>query len=110
MHEPDEALLTRLQAGDASAFEAVGRTYQRDLYRLAYRFTRNVEDAKDRREIGLELHSGQNRIVRRIFEALGYKVTKLDRVVYAGLTKKGVARGKWRFLDEQEVIRLKMLK
>jgi 23S rRNA pseudouridine2605 synthase len=69
-----------------------------------------VEDAKDRREIGMELHSGQNRVVRRIFESLGYKVTKLDRVVYAGLTKKGILRGKWRFLDEQEVIRLKMLK
>ncbi|HEU5395212.1 MAG TPA: sigma-70 family RNA polymerase sigma factor, partial [Candidatus Methylomirabilis sp.] len=47
MHEPDEALLTRLRAGDASAFEAVVRTYQRNLYRLAYRFTRNMEDAKD---------------------------------------------------------------
>ena len=69
-----------------------------------------VEDAKDRREIGMELHSGQNRVVRRIFESLGYKVTKLDRVVYAGLTKKGILRGKWRFLDEQEVNRLKMLK
>jgi 23S rRNA pseudouridine2605 synthase len=69
-----------------------------------------VEDAKDRREIGMELHSGQNRIVRRLFESLGYKVTKLDRVVYAGLTKKGILRGKWRFLDEQEVIRLKMLR
>jgi 23S rRNA pseudouridine2605 synthase len=69
-----------------------------------------VEDAKDRREIGLELHSGQNRVVRRIFESLGYKVTKLDRVVYAGLTKKGVPRGKWRFLNEREVIQLKMLK
>jgi 23S rRNA pseudouridine2605 synthase len=69
-----------------------------------------VEDAKDRREIGLELHSGQNRVVRRIFESLGYKVTKLDRVVYAGLTKKGIPRGKWRFLSDQEVIRLKMLR
>lgn len=47
MHEPDEALLTRLRAGDASAFEVVVRTYERNLYRLAYRFTRNVEDAKD---------------------------------------------------------------
>lgn len=69
-----------------------------------------VEDAKDRREVGLELHSGQNRVVRRIFESLGYKVTKLDRVVYAGLTKRGIPRGKWRFLNEQEVIRLKMLR
>ena len=69
-----------------------------------------VEDAKDRREVGMELHSGQNRVVRKIFESLGYKVTKLDRVVYAGLTKKGIPRGKWRFLDEKEVIRLKMLR
>lgn len=69
-----------------------------------------VEDAKDRREVGLELHSGQNRVVRRIFESLGYKVSRLDRVMYANLTKKGIPRGKWRFLNEQEVIRLKMLK
>lgn len=69
-----------------------------------------VEDAADRREVGMEIHSGQNRVVRRIFEALGYKVTKLDRVMFAGLTKKNLQRGKWRFLTEREVINLKMLR
>jgi 23S rRNA pseudouridine2605 synthase len=69
-----------------------------------------VEDAKDRREVGLEIHSGQNRVVRRIFEALGYKVTRLDRVMFAGLTKKNLPRGKWRFLNDREVISLKMLR
>ncbi len=58
--------------------------------------------------IGLEIHSGQNRVVRRIFDALGYKVTKLDRVFFAGLTKKNVQRGKYRFLTEREVNMLKM--
>ncbi len=67
--------------------------------RLAYLETKN--------EIGLEIHSGRNRIVRRIFESLGYDVVKLDRVMYAGLTKKNVSRGKWRFLSEKEVIQLK---
>ncbi len=69
-----------------------------------------VEDAADRKEVGLEIHSGQNRVVRRIFESLGYKVTKLDRVMFAGLTKKNLPRGKWRFLSEREVINLKMLR
>lgn len=64
-------------------------------------------DAKN--ELGLEIHSGKNRIVRRIFESLGYEVEKLDRVIYAGLTKKNVLRGKWRFLSKQEVINLKHL-
>ena len=57
----------------------------------------------DRKQVGIEIHSGRNRIVRRIFEHLGYKVTKLDRVYFAGLTKKNVRRGDWRFLTEQEV-------
>ncbi|MEO6831887.1 MAG: pseudouridine synthase, partial [Chitinophagaceae bacterium] len=61
-------------------------------------------------ELGLEIHSGRNRIVRRIFESLGYDVVKLDRVVYAGLTKKNVSRGSWRFLTEKEVINLKHFK
>lgn len=63
-----------------------------------------------KREIGVEIHSGRNRIVRRIFEHLGYEVTKLDRVIFAGLTKKDLPRGHWRHLTEQEVINLKMIK
>lgn len=63
-----------------------------------------------KKEIGVEIHSGRNRIVRRIFEHLGYEVTKLDRVIYAGLTKKDLPRGHWRHLTEQEVINLKMIK
>lgn len=66
-------------------------------------------DAKDKSIIGIELHSGRNRIVRRIFEHLGYKVKNLDRVMYANLTKKNVLRGKWRFLSEAEVRSLKYL-
>lgn len=61
-------------------------------------------------ELGLEIHSGRNRIVRRIFESLGYVVEKLDRVMYAGLTKKNLPRSKWRFLDEREVVLLKHFK
>ena len=61
-------------------------------------------------EVGIEIHNGKNRIVRRIFESLGYVVEKLDRVVFAGLTKKNVSRGKWRFLTEKEVILLKHFK
>jgi 23S rRNA pseudouridine2605 synthase len=66
-------------------------------------------DPKDRTQIGLEIHSGRNRIVRRIFEHLGYDVKALDRVMYAGLTKKNVQRGKWRLLNEREVRLLKYL-
>ena len=61
-------------------------------------------------ELGLEIHSGRNRIVRRIFESLGYVVEKLDRVMYAGLTKKNLPRSKWRYLDEREVVLLKHFK
>ncbi len=61
----------------------------------------------DKKEIGIEIHSGRNRIVRRIFEFLGYTVTKLDRVYYAGLTKKNLKRGAWRFLTREEVERLR---
>jgi 16S rRNA U516 pseudouridylate synthase RsuA-like enzyme len=66
-----------------------------------------VKDGK-RKEIGIEIHSGRNRIVRRIFEHLGYKVEKLDRVYFAGLTKYNLPRGRWRHLTEQEVNALKM--
>ena len=62
----------------------------------------------DKKQVGIEIHSGKNRIVRRIFESLGYKVNKLDRVQFAGLTKKNVRRGDWRFLTEEEVDRLRM--
>jgi len=62
----------------------------------------------DRKHIGLEIHSGQNRVVRRIFEKVGYKVVNLDRVSFAGLTKKNVGRGKWRFLTPKEVAYLQM--
>ena len=64
---------------------------------------------KDKSVIGIEIHSGRNRIVRRIFEHLKYDVRGLDRVMYAGLTKKNVDRGKWRFLSEKEVRLLKYL-
>ena len=66
-------------------------------------------DVKDKSVIGIEIHSGRNRIVRRIFEHLGYDVKNLDRVMYANLTKKNVERGKWRFLNEKEVRILKYM-
>lgn len=62
----------------------------------------------DKKQVGIEIHSGRNRIVRRMFEHLGYKVTKLDRVYFAGVTKKNLKRGDWRFLTEEEVIALRM--
>lgn len=62
----------------------------------------------DKKQVGIEIHSGKNRIVRRIFEHLGYKVVKLDRVYFAGLTKKNLRRGEWRFLTEEEVRMLRM--
>jgi 23S rRNA pseudouridine2605 synthase len=62
----------------------------------------------EKSQVGLEIHSGRNRIVRRIFESLGYRVKKLDRVYFAGLTKKNLRRGAWRFLDEKEIGLLKM--
>jgi len=64
-------------------------------------------DVKDKTQIGVEIHSGRNRIVRRIFEKLGYDVRQLDRVIFAGLTKKNIERGKWRSLSEKEVRDLK---
>jgi 23S rRNA pseudouridine2605 synthase len=64
-------------------------------------------DPVDKTQIGIELHSGQNRVIRRIFESLGYKVKKLDRVYFAGLTKKNLQRGRWRFLTEKEINMLK---
>jgi len=64
-------------------------------------------DTEDKSQIGIELHSGQNRVIRRMFESIGYKVKKLDRVYFAGLTKKNLRRGKWRFLTDKEVSMLK---
>ncbi|MCB0739805.1 MAG: rRNA pseudouridine synthase, partial [Chitinophagaceae bacterium] len=64
-------------------------------------------DTRDKKQIGIEIHSGRNRIVRRIFESLGYTVKNLDRVIFAGLTKKNIERGKWRFLQEKEIRDLK---
>ena len=65
-------------------------------------------DATDRKKLGIEIHSGKNRIVRRIFESLGYEVRALDRVYFAGLTKKGLKKGEWRYLTEGEVNILRM--
>ncbi len=74
----------------------------------------NVDDlafvSDDKTVVGIEIHSGRNRIVRRIFEHVGYKVMYLDRVMYAGLTKKDLPRGTWRYLDEKEVVQLKHMK
>jgi 23S rRNA pseudouridine2605 synthase len=66
-------------------------------------------DAKDKAVIGIELHSGRNRVVRRMFECLGYDVRNLDRVMYGNLTKKNVERGKWRYLNEKEIRLLKFM-
>jgi 23S rRNA pseudouridine2605 synthase len=67
-------------------------------------------DIKDKTQIGVELHSGRNRVVRRVFEHYGYQVKNLDRVMFAGLTKKNVERGKWRYLNEKEIRDLKYFK
>jgi 23S rRNA pseudouridine2605 synthase len=66
-------------------------------------------DGTDKKLVGLEIHSGQNRIVRRLFEKIGYEVVKLDRVMFAGLTKKDLTRGRWRFLTDAEVSSLKRI-
>ncbi len=66
--------------------------------------------SEDKRSIGVQIHMGRNRIVRRMFEAIGYEVIRLDRVMYADLTKKDLSRGKWRYLSEKELIKLKYLK
>ncbi len=68
-----------------------------------------VGDGANKEDVGVELHSGRNRIVRRLFESVGYNVRKLDRVVFGPLTKKDLPRGRWRFLTEAEVGMLKML-
>jgi 23S rRNA pseudouridine2605 synthase len=65
-------------------------------------------DPADKSQVGVEVHSGRNRIIRRMFEYFEYQVIKLDRVYFAGLTKKGLPRGRWRFLTSAEVSKLKM--
>ena len=89
-----------------------------DLHQIAEGITLEDGDIKadaieyasptDKKQVGIEIHSGKNRIVRRIFESLGYHVVKLDRVYFAGLTKKNVRRGDWRYLTEKEVQMLRM--
>ena len=69
-----------------------------------------VSGVENKKEVGIELHSGRNRIIRRIFESLGYRVVRLDRVSFANLTKKDLPRGKWRHLTPKEISYLKMLK
>jgi len=64
-------------------------------------------DPDDKTQVGIELHSGKNRVIKRMFESMGYRVRKLDRVYFAGLTKKNVPRGKWRFLSQKEISMLK---
>jgi 23S rRNA pseudouridine2605 synthase len=76
---------------------------------IAYAHIQELRGAIDKKQIGVELHSGRNRIVRKIFEHLGYTIKKLDRTIYAGLTKKDLPRGKWRHLTNLEVSSLKML-
>ncbi|MEQ6123064.1 pseudouridine synthase [Pseudotenacibaculum sp. MALMAid0570] len=66
-------------------------------------------EGQSKTEVGIEIHSGRNRIVRKIFEHIGYKVVKLDRVIFAGLTKKNLPRGRWRELTSQEIINLQMI-
>jgi 23S rRNA pseudouridine2605 synthase len=68
----------------------------------------HIGSGKDKKQVGIELHSGKNRIIRRMFEHLGYKVIKLDRSYFAGLTKKDLSRGQWRFLTDKEIGLLKM--
>ena len=80
----------------------------RNLYNKIHVDEINYIDEDDHKQVGVEIHSGRNRIVRRMFDHLGYKVVRLDRVYFAGLTKKNLPRGKWRHLSEMEVNMLKM--
>lgn len=116
----DGALAHKLSHPSYSIKKVYQVTLDKNLTKADYQAIANGIDLEDgkaqvdeiayleqRNEIGLEIHSGRNRIVRRIFESLGYVVEKLDRMMYAGLTKKNLPRGKWRVLDEKEVIMLK---
>lgn len=95
-----------LKFEDLKAIEE-GVTIEESVIRVAE--ISYIENAP-KREVGIEIHSTRNKAVQRIFEHLGYEVEKLDRVVYAGLTKKDLPRGHWRYLTEQEVINLGMIK
>ena len=88
-------------------FESIMAGVELDGEKIAADALNFVKD-DDFKQVGIEIHSGQNRVVRRIFEKLGYKVVRLDRVFFAGLTKKNIPRGKYRFLSEKEVNMLKM--
>ena len=78
-------------------------------HRILYVSLHNFDINRDKKTIGVELHSGKNRIIRRLFEALGYNVVKLDRTVFAGLNKKNLPRGNYRFLTGAEITQLKMM-
>ena len=91
----------------AEHFENILGGITLDDFKIAADTLEFVKDG-DLKQIGIEIHSGQNRVVRRIFEKLGYRVIRLDRVYFAGLTKKNLPRGKYRFLNEREVNMLKM--
>ena len=92
---------------EAADFETILSGVMLDDEKIAADSLEFVKEG-DYKQLGIEIHSGQNRVVRRIFEKLGYKVVRLDRVYFAGLTKKNVPRGKYRFLSEREVNMLKM--
>lgn len=93
---------------DAKHLHQIGENFELDG-KMVYVDAISYIDNQPKTEIGIEIHSGRNRIVRRIFEHFGYKVTKLDRVIFAGLTKKNLSRGYYRMLTKQEVANLKML-
>jgi len=92
---------------EAPDFEAILGGVVLDDGKIAADSLEFVKD-NDMKQVGIEIHSGQNRVVRRIFEKLGYKVIRLDRVYFAGLTKKSLPRGKYRFLNDREINMLKM--
>ena len=95
------------KALEAKDYEAILAGVELEDFKIAADSLEFVKDG-DFKQVGIEIHSGQNRVVRRIFEKLGYKVLRLDRVYFAGLTKKNLPRGKYRFLNEREVNMLKM--
>lgn len=91
-------------------FEAIKKGVELEDGRVEVDHVEYVGDGRSKKDIGIEIHSGRNRVVRRLFEYLGYDVVRLDRVVFAGLTKKDLPRGRWRFLSPKEVAFLKMIK